>query len=46
MTNGIIIGRFMPLHSGHIAMIRTARALVDHLTIVLCWQQGDSVPCA
>jgi HTH-type transcriptional regulator, transcriptional repressor of NAD biosynthesis genes len=46
MTNGIVIGRFMPLHAGHIAMIRTARALVDHLTIILCWQQGDSVPGA
>lgn len=46
MTNGIVLGRFMPLHAGHIALIRTARALVDHLTIVVCWQQGDSVPGA
>ena len=46
MTNGIVIGRFMPLHAGHIAMIRTARALVDHLTIILCWQKDDSIPGA
>ena len=46
MTNGIVIGRFLPLHAGHIATIRTARALVDHLTIILCWQKGDEVPGA
>ena len=43
MTSGIVIGRFMPLQTGHIAMIRTARALVDHLTIIVCWQKGDSI---
>jgi len=43
MTNGIVIGRFMPLQTGHVAMIRTARALVDHLTIIVCWQKGDSL---
>jgi NadR type nicotinamide-nucleotide adenylyltransferase len=46
MTNGIVIGRFMPLHAGHIALIRTARALVDHLTIVVCWQKADAIPGA
>jgi HTH-type transcriptional repressor of NAD biosynthesis genes len=43
MTSGIVIGRFMPLHTGHIALIRTARTLVDHLTIVICWQPEDAV---
>ena len=43
MTNGIVIGRFLPLHAGHIAMIRTARSLVDHLTIILCWQKEDVI---
>jgi NadR type nicotinamide-nucleotide adenylyltransferase len=46
MTNGVVIGRFMPLHAGHIALIRTARALVDHLTIVVCWQKADAIPGA
>ncbi len=46
MTNGIVIGRFLPLQAGHIAMIRTARSLVDHLTIILCWQKDDAVPGA
>jgi NadR type nicotinamide-nucleotide adenylyltransferase len=43
MTNGIVIGRFMPLQTGHIAMIRTAQALVDHLTIIVCWQKDDAI---
>lgn len=43
MTNGIVVGRFMPLQTGHIALIRTARALVDHLTIIVCWQKGDAI---
>ena len=43
MTYGIVIGRFMPLHAGHIALIRTARGLVDHLTIIICWQPDDPV---
>lgn len=43
MSCGIVIGRFMPLQTGHIALIRTARALVDHLTVIICYQAGDSV---
>jgi NadR type nicotinamide-nucleotide adenylyltransferase len=43
MTNGVVIGRFLPLQAGHIAMIRTASALVDHLTIILCWQKEDAI---
>ncbi|WP_420138887.1 AAA family ATPase [Sphingomonas sp.] len=46
MTHGVVFGRFMPLHGGHIALVRTARALVDHLTIVVCWQPDDEVPGA
>jgi len=43
VTSGIVVGRFMPLHIGHIALIRSARALVDHLTIVICWQAGEPI---
>ncbi|WP_162875650.1 AAA family ATPase [Sphingomonas crusticola] len=46
MTHGIVIGRFMPLHAGHIALIRTASALVDRLTIILCWHADDEIPGA
>ena len=46
MTNGIVVGRFMPLQTGHIAMICTALALVDHLTVVITWQADDPIPAA
>lgn len=44
MNCGIVIGRFMPLHDGHIALIRTAQALVDHLTVIVCCEGGDVLP--
>ncbi|WP_294395287.1 AAA family ATPase [uncultured Sphingomonas sp.] len=40
MTNGMVIGRFLPLHLGHEALIRTAQALVDQLTVVVCATPG------
>ena len=43
MTCGIVLGRFMPLHGGHIALIRTAHALVDHLTVIICCEPGDAI---
>jgi NadR type nicotinamide-nucleotide adenylyltransferase len=43
MTCGIVLGRFMPLHGGHIALIRTAQALVDHLTVIICCQPSDAI---
>ena len=43
MNCGIVIGRFMPLHDGHIALIRTAQALVDHLTVIICCETGDLI---
>jgi len=43
MNCGIVIGRFMPLHDGHIALIRTAQALVDHLTLIICCETGDLI---
>jgi len=44
MSRGIVIGRFIPPQTGHVAMIRTALAMVDRLTILVCWQPDDVVP--
>jgi NadR type nicotinamide-nucleotide adenylyltransferase len=41
MSHGIVIGRFLPFHAGHAATIRTAMALVDRLTIILCSAAGE-----
>lgn len=44
MTNGFLLGRFMPPHSGHVLLCETARALVDRLTILVCSLPDDPIP--
>lgn len=43
MRRGLITGRFMPPHAAHLALIRAARALVDELTVVVCWLPDDPI---
>lgn len=38
---GFLLGKFMPPHAGQIALIRAARALVDELTVLVCWLPDD-----
>ena len=44
MKRGFILGKFMPPHAGHVALIQAARALVDELTILLCSLPDDEIP--
>lgn len=44
MTNGFVLGKFMPPHAGHVHLCETARRLVDRLTILVCWLPDDPVP--
>lgn len=44
MGNGVILGRFMPPHEGHVALVRTATYLVERLTIVLACAESDPIP--
>jgi len=44
MTNGFLLGKFMPPHAGHVFLCETARALVDRLTILVCWLPDDPIP--
>lgn len=44
MTKGVILGKFMPPHEGHVALVRTATHLVDCLTIVLACSDTDPIP--
>ena len=44
MTRGFILGKFMPPHNGHVLLCETARALVDSLTILVCWLPDDPIP--
>lgn len=43
MTRGFVLGKFMPLHAGHQLLIDTARAMVDELTILVCWLPDDPI---
>ena len=33
---GLIIGKFMPIHKGHMYLINEAKKKVDHLTVLVC----------
>jgi NadR type nicotinamide-nucleotide adenylyltransferase len=44
MTNGFVLGKFMPPHAGHVLLCDTARRLVDRLTILVCWLPDDPIP--
>lgn len=40
---GFLLGKFMPPHAGHLALIRAARALVDELTVLVCSLPDDPI---
>ena len=44
MTRGFVLGKFMPPHEGHLRLCETAQAMVDALTILVCWLDDDPIP--
>jgi len=44
MNQGLVIGKFMPLHKGHEALIRFARSLCDELVVLLGVTHGEPIP--
>ena len=42
--NGVIIGRFMPPHNGHLYLIDFARHIVDTLYILVCTLSHEPIP--
>ncbi len=44
MKRGFLLGKFMPPHAGHVALIDAARSLVDELTVLVCWLPDDTIP--
>jgi NadR type nicotinamide-nucleotide adenylyltransferase len=44
MKRGFLLGKFMPPHAGHLSLVRAARALVEELTVLVCWQPDDPIP--
>lgn len=46
MSNGFVLGKFMPPHEGHRILCEVARARVDRLTILVCSLPDDPIPGA
>jgi HTH-type transcriptional repressor of NAD biosynthesis genes len=44
MTRGMILGKFMPPHAGHVYLAEFARRWVNELTIVVGTLQGEPIP--
>lgn len=44
MKEGLVLGKFMPVHAGHLALIRHARAHCDRLTILHCYHHDEPIP--
>jgi NadR type nicotinamide-nucleotide adenylyltransferase len=43
VKRGFLLGKFMPPHAGHVALIRSARQLVDQLSVLVCAQGDDPI---
>jgi HTH-type transcriptional regulator, transcriptional repressor of NAD biosynthesis genes len=44
MKRGLVIGKFMPLHHGHIALIEFAAAHCDELIVSMSYNTTDPIP--
>ena len=43
---GLILGKFLPPHAGHLHLIETARGMVDQLTVLVCSLEREPIPGA
>ena len=43
---GLVSGKFMPLHEGHLQLIRTAASKTDELTVIISSSSADPIPGA
>lgn len=43
MTTGLVIGKFLPVHEGHLALIRFAAAHCDRLVVSMSYTQHDGI---
>ncbi|CFS06952.1 Putative transcriptional regulatory protein NadR (probably AsnC-family) [Mycobacterium tuberculosis] len=46
MTHGMVLGKFMPPHAGHVYLCEFARRWVDELTIVVGSTAAEPIPGA
>jgi len=43
LIKGLVLGKFLPLHKGHIHLLQTARENSDQLTIVVCSLSNEPI---
>ena len=43
MTRGFVLGKFMPVHTGHLFLIEAANKLVDQLTVLVCTRDCEPI---
>lgn len=43
MKKGLVFGKFMPLHNGHLALINFALQNCDHLYIIICYTDKEPI---
>lgn len=41
---GLILGKFLPPHAGHLHLIESARGMVDELTVLVCSLEREPIP--
>jgi HTH-type transcriptional regulator, transcriptional repressor of NAD biosynthesis genes len=46
MKHGLVLGKFMPLHKGHLALIQFAKNKCDVLTVLLCAEDTETIPAS
>jgi HTH-type transcriptional repressor of NAD biosynthesis genes len=44
VSHGLVLGKFLPYHAGHAHLIRSARAGVDALTVLVCSIAREPIP--
>lgn len=44
MRHGLVLGKFMPLHNGHLGLINFAARHCDTLTVLLCAEKKEIIP--
>ena len=44
MRRGLVIGKFMPLHAGHIALIHFAAKQCEELIVSMTFTNNDPIP--
>jgi HTH-type transcriptional repressor of NAD biosynthesis genes len=46
MKRGLVIGKFLPIHQGHVALIEFAAAQCDELIVSMSYTSADVIPAA